>query len=194
MGKYKKDERQSKLLETLSTNPFLTDEKLAQQFDVSIQTIRLDRLELNIPELRERIKTVAQEEKEKVRSLSLQEVTGEIVELEMNVRAVSRFSVEESHTFLKYNIARGQYLFAQANSLCVAVIDYPVVLTKSAAIDFIKQVKVNDIVFSNATVQSIDNHVAKIEVISKVEDETVFKGKFEMYFKNEDEDNDKNSD
>ena len=190
MGKYKKNERQTMLVETLQSNPFLTDEKLAQKFEVSIQTIRLDRLEKEIPELRERIKSVAQEEKEKIRSLSLQEVTGEIVELEMNTRAVSRFQVEESHTFLKYNIARGQYLFAQANSLCVAVIDYPVVLTKSAAIDFTKQVRVNDEVFSSAAVKSMENAVAKIEVISKVEDKTVFKGQFEMYYKNEDEDND----
>lgn len=187
MGKYKKSKRQSLLIDKLSTNPFMTDEALAQHFEVSIQTIRLDRLELNIPELRARIKSVASEEKEKIRSLSLQEVTGDIINLEMNERATSVFHVEDSHTFLKYNVARGQYLFAQANSLCVAVIDYPVVLTKSATIDFIRQVKVNDKVVSQATLLSMTNKLASIEVVSKVEDTTVFKGQFEMYFKNEDD-------
>lgn len=187
MGKYKKSTRQALLVDKLSTNPFMTDDQLAQYFDVSIQTIRLDRLALNIPELRERIKSVAREEKDKIRSLSLQEVTGDIIEVVMNKRATSVFEVEESHTFLKYNVARGQYLFAQANSLCVAVIDWPVVLTKSAKINFVRQVKVNDKVMSTASVQSMTSKIAIINVVSKVEDMVVFDGQFEMYFKKEDD-------
>lgn len=54
-----KKERQSVLLEKLSQDPFLTDEELAEIFKVSVPTIRLDRLELGIPELRERIRNVA---------------------------------------------------------------------------------------------------------------------------------------
>ena len=54
--KYTKKERQQLLLETLEKNPFVTDEQLASTFNVSVQTIRLDRMELSIPELRERIK------------------------------------------------------------------------------------------------------------------------------------------
>ena len=56
----KKKERQRLLQETIREDPFITDEELAEKFSVSIQTIRLDRLELGIPELRERIKNVAQ--------------------------------------------------------------------------------------------------------------------------------------
>ena len=44
----------------LKNDPFLTDEELAEIFLVSVPTIRLDRLELGIPELRERIKDVAE--------------------------------------------------------------------------------------------------------------------------------------
>jgi predicted ribosomally synthesized peptide with nif11-like leader len=40
----------------------LTDDELAEKFGISVQTIRLDRLELKIPELRERVKNVAKEE------------------------------------------------------------------------------------------------------------------------------------
>lgn len=54
-----KKERQQELLQTIEQNPFITDEALATRFRVSIQTIRLDRMELKIPELRERIKHVA---------------------------------------------------------------------------------------------------------------------------------------
>lgn len=55
-----KKERQQLLQETIKVNPFITDEDLAEKFMVSVQTIRLDRLELSIPELRERIKNVAE--------------------------------------------------------------------------------------------------------------------------------------
>lgn len=58
--KRNKKQRQSLLVETIKENPFITDEDLADKFSVSVQTIRLDRLELSIPELRERIKTVAE--------------------------------------------------------------------------------------------------------------------------------------
>ena len=51
-----KKERQRRLIEQLKEDPFLTDEELSELFNVSIQTIRLDRLELGIPELRERYK------------------------------------------------------------------------------------------------------------------------------------------
>ena len=52
--------RQTKLQSLLAKNPFLTDENLAEQFEVSIQTIRLDRLALGIPELRERTRFMAE--------------------------------------------------------------------------------------------------------------------------------------
>ena len=53
-----KQERQQRLAKAIEENPFITDEELMRMFGVSIQTIRLDRLELSIPELRERIKLI----------------------------------------------------------------------------------------------------------------------------------------
>lgn len=91
MVKLKKQERQSSLESHISEDPFLTDEQLANIFGVSIQTIRLDRLELNIPELRARIKNVAREGVDKIRSLSIQEVVGEIIDIELNESALSLF-------------------------------------------------------------------------------------------------------
>ena len=49
---------------------------MAKKCGVSIQTIRLDRMELGIPELRERIKRMAEENFDQVRSLSPEEVIG----------------------------------------------------------------------------------------------------------------------
>ena len=56
MVRYEKEEvkeRQELLQQTIESNPFITDEDLAEKFQVSIQTVRLDRMELSIPELRE---------------------------------------------------------------------------------------------------------------------------------------------
>lgn len=189
MVKYKKIERQSRLSDEVDGNPFLTDEKLAEIFNVSIQTIRLDRMELNIPEVRERIKHVAREETEKIRSLSLQEVTGEIIDLELNKQALSLFVIEEGHVFQRNKIARGHFLFAQANSLCVAVIDEPLALTRRSSIEFLRTAKLNDKVISKATVEKMDNHNATISVESKVDGRLIFKGKFEMYYTDEGESN-----
>ena len=49
MSRLKKQERQKQLQEKLNITPFLTDEELATHFNVSVPTIRLDRLELGIP-------------------------------------------------------------------------------------------------------------------------------------------------
>ena len=85
-----KKKRQELLVQTIKENPFVTDEELAEKFSVSIQTIRLDRLELNIPELRERIKNVAQHNfTEQVRSLPIEEVIGEIIDIELDHHAIS---------------------------------------------------------------------------------------------------------
>lgn len=53
MARGKKTTRHKALQEQLRQNPFMTDEQLADAFEVSVQTIRLDRLLLGIPELRE---------------------------------------------------------------------------------------------------------------------------------------------
>ena len=66
--------RQKLLLETIAEDPFLNDEELAERFNVSVQTIRLDRMELKLPELRERIRAVAQDSYAKVKSIDVSEM------------------------------------------------------------------------------------------------------------------------
>ena len=52
MTSSKKLIRHRSLKKLLRDNPFSTDEQLAKMLDVSVQTIRLDRVALGIPELR----------------------------------------------------------------------------------------------------------------------------------------------
>ncbi|MBA9024908.1 MULTISPECIES: transcription factor FapR [Bacillaceae] len=179
-----KKERQQLLVETIKENPFVTDEELANKFSVSVQTIRLDRLELSIPELRERIKNVAEQTlTDEVRALPLEEVIGEVIDIHLDQQAISILDIKKEHVFQRNGIARGHHLFAQANSLAVAVINDELALTAKASILFTRSVKENERVIAKAKVQKTD-HLADrslVEVSSFVGNELVFKGEFEMF-------------
>ncbi|MEW9050435.1 MAG: transcription factor FapR [Neobacillus sp.] len=179
-----KKERQQMLTVTIHDNPFITDEELAEKFQVSVQTIRLDRLELSIPELRERIKHVAEKKfEDEVRSLPIEEVIGEIIDIELDHSAISILDVKEEHVFKRNKIARGHHVFAQANSLAVAVINDELALTAKANIQFKRSVKQDERVIAKARVLKIDDGTGRtiVEVTSFVNNELVFKGEFEMY-------------
>ncbi|WP_066289190.1 transcription factor FapR [Bacillus sp. FJAT-29937] len=179
-----KKERQALLTATIKENPFITDEELAEKFSVSVQTIRLDRLELSIPELRERIKHVAEKRFEnEVRSLPIEEIIGEIIDIELDKTAISILDINEEHVFSRNKIARGHHLFAQANSLAVAMINDELALTAKASIQFTRSVKHKERVIAKAKVVSIDaeNGRTIVEVASYVNNELVFKGEFDMY-------------
>lgn len=150
---------------------------------VSIQTIRLDRMELGIPELRERMKLMAERSYDQVRSLPLHEVIGDVVDLQLDKSGISIFEIGEEHVFSRTQIARGHHLFAQANSLAVAVINDEIALTASADIRFIRPVHKGEKCIAKAYVRSISgaNHKAKVEVFSYVGEELVFQGHFIIF-------------
>ncbi|MFB6466603.1 transcription factor FapR [Cytobacillus sp. Hz8] len=179
-----KKERQILLTKTIQGNPFITDEELADKFSVSVQTIRLDRLELSIPELRERIKSVAEKRfEDEVKSLPLDEVIGEIIDIDLDHSAISIFDVKSEHVFKRNKIARGHHLFAQANSLAVAVINDELALTAKAKIYFTRSVIEGERVVAKARVLRNDqeNDRTFVHVDSFVNNEVVFRGEFEMY-------------
>ncbi|MCD8510841.1 MAG: transcription factor FapR [Bacillus sp. (in: Bacteria)] len=179
--KISKRQRQPLLKEKIAENPFITDEALADFFNVSVQTVRLDRLELNIPEVRERIKHVARQQYDTVKALPIEEVIGEIIDLELDKHAISILDIREEHVFSRTGIARGHHLFAQANSLAVAIIDDDLALTTTASISFKRQVKVGERVVAKAQVKDIGSVRTLVEVNSFVDQELVFRGEFSMY-------------
>ncbi|WP_041057419.1 transcription factor FapR [Jeotgalibacillus campisalis] len=180
--KLTKKERQHTLQQTIADTPFVTDDDLAKRFGVSVQTIRLDRMELSIPELRERIKTVAEQTfEDEVRSLPIDEVIGEIIDIELDKSGISIFDVREEHVFQRNKITRGHHLFAQANSLAVALINDELALTARANLIFSNPVQMGDRVIAKAKVSHRDKHRTTVEVMSYVEKTLVFKGEFEMY-------------
>ena len=184
MSRLTKKERHQLLLKYIEQTPFVTDRELTKMMKVSIQTIRLDRLELGIPELRERLKIMAERSYEdKVKSLQIDEVIGEIIDLQLDKSGISMFELKEEHVFARTAIARGHHLFAQANSLAVAVIDCPVALTAYADIKFIRPVKLGEKCICKAYVKVDDKKTnkTKVEVNTYVSDEIVFQGQFTVY-------------
>ena len=81
-------ERRERLKDILSANPFLPDRRLARYFDVSPQTIRLDRLALGIPDQRTRTKELAERAYGIVRAMGGEEIVGELVDLDLGKSAI----------------------------------------------------------------------------------------------------------
>ncbi|WP_027090925.1 transcription factor FapR [Cohnella thermotolerans] len=183
MERLPKRQRHQELSRLIEENPFLTDRELTRLLKVSIQTIRLDRLELAIPELRERLKMMAERSYDPVRSLPLHEVIGEIVDLQLDKSGISLFEIREEHVFSRSGIARGHHVFAQANSLAVAVINDEIALTASADIRFIRPARLGEKCIAKAYVRSSGSQKgkAKVEVFTYVGDEMVFQGNFVVY-------------
>jgi acyl-coenzyme A thioesterase PaaI-like protein len=175
-----KADRQKQLSRYLAGDPFLTDEDLARIFNVSVQTIRLDRMELKIPELRERVMSVARNG-EPIRTLSGGELVGDMVDMEVGSYGVSILPVTPEMTLSRTRVARGHHLFAQANSLAVAVIDAASALTGIARVSFKRPVYIGEKVLAKAIIKQKKGNKYMVKVTSLVKDEIVFQGKFLVF-------------
>ncbi len=173
-----KKERQEKLKEMIKEDPFQNDEELASVFGVSIQTLRLDRMELGIPELRERFRNVAQGNYEKVRSMVGAEIVGELIDLTLGKQGISILETDEAMTFKKTNIVRGHHIFSQAESLAMAVIDADVALTGVANIKYLKPIYLGDKLVAKAELVRIRGNKHFVHVKISVNQKQVFRGKF----------------
>jgi len=182
--KYIKPDRQKKLIELLDENPLFTDKELADYFDVSIQTIRLDRLSLGIPEVRERTKTAASAYA-RLKSVSKGEVIGELVVLELNNYSESVMLTTPEMALERSKIIRGHFIFAQANSLAVAVIDARNVLTGKASMTFHKTVHIGAKILARAVVERKEKYRFLVQVNSYQEEELIFSGDFVLFAKEE---------
>ena len=151
MNSAKKVIRHERLFKMLQKNPFLTDEQLAKNLAVSIQTIRLDRLSLNIPELRERTRQMAENAQVKLKAIDKKDIVGDLIDLELNHSGISMMKITPDMVLEKTGVARGYYMFAMANTLALAVVDA----------EAVGNVKYKVPVYAGATL------VAKAEVIRR---------------------------
>ena len=180
MARMKKADRQRFLLEYIQETPFLTDEELSKRLHVSIQTIRLDRLELGVPELRERIKKMAEDAQLKVKSMSNRDVVGELIDLELGKSGISLMTVTEDMVFEKTKVARGYHVFSQANSLALAVIDAPAAVTGVANIKYKIPIEVGEKLIAKAEIVKRRGNKYFVWVKIKNACQEVFRAKFIM--------------
>lgn len=173
-----KKERQDILQDKIKVNPFLTDEDIASQLTVSVPTVRLYRLELGIPELRERIKNVAEDNYNKVRALDSSEIVGELMDLQLGSRGASVLETTKSMTFEKSKIVRGHFIYSMAESLAIAVIDANVALVGVANIKYKIPVYAGSRLFAKAQVKSKkgSSFIVWVHIMEKQTE--VFRGKF----------------
>lgn len=175
---FAKKERHNILQQKIKESPFLTDEELADFFTVSVPTIRLDRLELGIPELRERIKNVAESNYNKVRTLHSKEIIGELLEINLNENAISIFETDSTMVFEKTKVVRGHFIYSLAESLAIAVIDAQVALVGVANIKYRSPVHAGSKLLAKAEVRRKRENNFIVWVRISVKQLEVFRGKF----------------
>lgn len=177
-GRLTKNERQKKLIDALGDDPFMTDDELAEMFNISVQTIRLDRMELKIPELRERVKNVAEKNFQKVKSIQGREFVGELVDIQPGKSAISILDTSKEMVFENSQVVKGQHIYAQAESIALAIIDAHMALTGVANIKYKRPVYAGEKLVAKAEVIRRRGNKFFVWVMIYIKQKEVFRGKF----------------
>jgi len=171
-------ERHKKLLDLIGTNPLLTDQEIAVSLGVSLSTVRLDRGLLSVPEVRERARLMAEQATSRLRSLTTDEVVGELLELEPNRWALSVLTGTRELSFRHTDIISDYYIYAQASTLAVATIDSESVVIKGARIFYKEPAKIGERVTARSKVGVHKNGEYAVSVHAKVDGREIFVGRF----------------
>jgi len=172
-------ERNVKLIEYLKEYPLATDEILAKKFNVSINTIRLDRARLGIKEFRERLKDKAKEAMKKVTSISTSEFVGDMINFVPGKTAKSRLETNSSMTFEGMNVVRGEYIYSFAETIAISLVPTKAALVGVANIKYVEPIKANDVVYALAEVKrkTESGYIVWVKIVDEQES-LKFKGKF----------------
>ena len=176
--KSEKKLRQERLTKLLDNNPMETDEELASSLGVSLSTIRLDRALIGVPELRERVKRMAQAASSKLRSLSRSEIVGDLLELEPNKWALSVLRTTREMAFRTTDILWDHYIYAQASSIAVAVIEAATVIIDSMRGEYKGHARVGDMLIARAKVGVNKDDRYIVSVHTRVGGKEIFVGRF----------------
>ena len=169
-----KKQRHEYILSIINENPFLKDDELSKQCNVSISTIRNDRAELGISEYRERIKTAAENEFHTVESKE------ELLDLKIYETGISILETDSSMLFKNTNIVKSQCIYALAENLALNVINASAALVKVANVKYCEQVNLGDKLVAKSTVKREKNNEYIVHVIISVDMSEVFRGKFNL--------------
>ena len=174
----RKKNRQDRLLKLIEQNPLATDEELAASLEASVSTIRLDRAVLGVPELRERMRSMAQKATSRLRSLKQSEVVGDLLELEPNKWAVSVLETRRDMAFRKTDMVWDHYIYAQASSIAIAVVEADLVIVDSMRGEYKGHARVGDSLVARAKVGVQKDGKYIVSVRTKVGEKEIFVGRF----------------
>jgi hypothetical protein len=176
--KSEKKLRQGRLAKLLDNNPMATDQELASLLTVSVSTVRLDRALMGVPELRERVRRMAQEAGSKLRSLRQSEIVGDLLELEPNKWALSVLRTTREMAFRTTDILWDHYIYAQASSIAVAVIEAAAVIVDSMRGEYKGHARVGDVLIARAKVGVNKDDRYIVSVHTRVGEKEIFVGRF----------------
>lgn len=178
MPRAQKKMRHEILREKLGKYPFMTDEALAHDLKVSVQTIRLDRLELGIPELRERTKKMAQDSRAQIKTITDSDIVGNVIDLILGKSGISIMTITAEMVFEKNKIAKGHFIYAQANVLALSIIDAAAAVTGVANIKYLTPVFEGEKLIAKAEVTRTRGNKIFIVVRTRNEEKEIFRVKF----------------
>lgn len=172
-------ERSKNLLEYLSKNPLATDEVLAKEFGVSINTIRLDRSRLGIKEFKERLKTKAKDSMQKVTSISASEFVGDMINFVPGESAKSRLKTNKSMTFEGMDVVRGEYIYSFAETIAISLIPAKAALVGVANIKYVEPIESDMVIYALAEVKrkTENGYIVWVRIVDEM-NSLKFKGKF----------------
>lgn len=174
----RKKTRQAKLLKLIEQKPLATDEQLAQMLAVSVSTIRMDRAVLALPELRERMRSMAQKATSKLRSLKENEVVGDLLELEPDKWALSVLQTRREMAFRQTDMVWDHYIYAQASTIAIAVVEADLVIIDSMRGEYKGHARVGDTLIARAKVGVSKENKYIVSVRTRVGDQEIFIGRF----------------
>lgn len=171
-------ERHRKLALLIKSNPLLTDGEIASALGVSLGTVRLDRNVLCIPELRERMRLMAEQASGRLKSLTAEEIVGELLELEPDWWALSVLNTNRDMAFRHTDIVGDYYIYAQAASLAIATIDKDMVVMSSARLRYRRPAYVGESIIAKSKVGTHKGDKYVLSVHSRVGDREIFVARF----------------
>jgi len=143
--------------------------------------------------MRERVKKMARGIYRNLRAIEENEIVGQLVDIELGKEGLSILSVDETMTMSKTRVLDGRYLFAQANSLALALIDTDVALTGTAKLSFKRPVFKDEKVLARAIITRKKGNKYMVRVFSHVKEDLVFQGKLLVFDLSEEVNNLENS-
>ena len=178
MRKGRKEERREILQSLLLEQPLLTDEELSERLGASVATVRLDRMQLAIPEWRERLRQSLDKSNHRLRASKTKVLVGELLDLKLNHSGLSIMESTEAMALANTRIIRSHEIYAMAESLALAVIDAEVALVGVANIKYRSPALAGERLVAKAELVEDRGNSKLVHVRVSVSQREIFRGKF----------------